>query len=211
MYTPCGLVVTTTSVPRSTSLTLTLASGITAPAESRTTPAIPPLSFCPTAFGGNAVAATRTARTNGNRLRLLLFIVHRLLILRTDLRFISLSFLGFRLTGNNHRSCARLSIIFSSRFIFHTAPVPRVARRNQDWGLVCRLVALDALRIKDGRHMAGDTHLEVIFPLKPGQASGCEMYVVFTRHGIGVIHLSAVDANTVAEVPAIRKHRSSAT
>src|SRR5271156_7185709 len=80
MYAPCELVVTTTSVPRSTSFTLTLASGITAPAESRTTPAIPPLSFWPTAFGANAVAATRTARTNGNRYRPLLFIVHSLLI-----------------------------------------------------------------------------------------------------------------------------------
>ena len=42
--------------------------------------------------------------------------------------------------------------------------------------------------------MAGDPHLEVIFPGKPGQASGREMYVVFTRLGIRMIHLSALEA-----------------
>src|SRR5580658_5112177 len=84
-------------------------------------------------------------------------------------------------------------------------------RRTRRYSLPGRLVALDALRIKDSRHMARDSHLEAIFPIKPGQASGCEVHVVFPRRGIDMIHLSALDGNAVAKVPVIREHRSSAT
>ena len=59
--------------------------------------------------------------------------------------------------------------------------------------------------------MAGDPQLEVIFPVKSGQASGREMHVVFTRLGIRMIRLSAIEAHAVAEIPVIREHRSPAT
>src|ERR1700733_7146684 len=76
---------------------------------------------------------------------------------------------------------------------------------------VCRLVTLVALRIKDRRHVAGDPHLEMIFHSKPAQTSGYEMYAVFAWLGIGMIHVSALDGHAVAEIPAIRECRGSAT
>jgi hypothetical protein len=74
-----------------TSLTLSFVSGITAPAESRTVPATPPLSFCPSATGGTATATSSTGRTNGNKFRPVLFMVHRLRMLSSQ-AFHSISF-----------------------------------------------------------------------------------------------------------------------
>src|SRR5271154_6460017 len=72
------------------------------------------------------------------------------------------------------------------------------------------VIASDALRIKGRRHVAGDAQLEVIFRAKPAESCGCQMQVVFTRLGKSMLHLTALQAHAVAEIPVIREHRIAA-